>query len=188
MMNISKEELSRKIVQYIASEINAMDCVGDLKFNITPKEKQKHYRDWAQQALYMITDAANERYIYIGQFDGSSKPNPGAMKIGGYIKNLRNMRETLYTFSLDKGEGTNNRAEYLALIELLEMAIRKGIKRFNIYGDSKLAVMQVNGKWKANAAMAPYRDQVLQLLEGFDHCSLSYIPRAFNAEADLLTR
>ncbi len=49
MMNISKEELSRKIVQYIASEINAMDCVGDLKFNITPKEKQKHYRDWAQQ-------------------------------------------------------------------------------------------------------------------------------------------
>jgi ribonuclease HI len=98
------------------------------------------------------------------------------------------MSKTIYSFSILLDYGTNNRAEYLALIQLLEMAIKKGIKRMNIYGDSKLAVMQVNHKWKANKDMAPLRDQVLKLLNNFDHWSLSHILRDLNAEADLLTR
>jgi len=187
-LNISEKELARKIVQHIASELSAMNSLGDLKWYITNQEKQKHFRRWAEQTMYFIENAIDEKYPYIGHFDGSSKPNPGIMKIGGNIKNLRDTNRTIYSFSIGLDYGTNNRAEYLALIELLEIAIKKGIKRMDIYGDSKLAVMQVNHKWKANKDMAPLRDQVLKLLEQFDRWSLSHVKRELNSEADLLTR
>jgi ribonuclease HI len=187
-MNLTEKELAKKIVQHIASELNAMNSLGDLKWFITHQDRQKHFRKWAEQTMNFIKNSADEKFVYVGHFDGSSKPNPGIMKIGGNIKNLRDMSTAIYSFSILLDYGTNNRAEYLALIELLEMGIKKGIKRMNIYGDSKLAVMQVNHKWKANKDMAPLRDQVLKLLNNFDHWSLSHVPRALNSEADLLTR
>lgn len=187
-MNISEKQLARDIIQHVVNDLNVLFTEGDMKWIIPMAERQAHYRDWAEMAMNKIYDALDEGHTFVGQFDGSAKPNPGLMKIGGYIKNLKNMDRTIYSFSLDKGHGTNNRAEYLALIELLESSITKGIKRINIYGDSKLAVMQVNRKWKANKDMGPLRDQVCQLLEGFDHWSLSHVPRALNSEADSLTR
>ena len=187
-MNISEKQLARNIIQHVVNDLNVLQTEGDMKWNIPMKERQAQYREWAEMAMKKLIDANDVECIYVGQFDGSAKPNPGLMKIGGYIKNLKHMDRNMYTFSLDKGEGTNNRAEYLALITLLETAISKGIKRMNIYGDSNLAVMQVNGKWKANKDMGPLRDQVLDLLEFFDHWSLSHVPRALNSEADALTR
>ena len=187
-MNITEQELARKIVQHIASEINAMVCLGDLKWNISHEVKQTRYREWALSVMHLIEDANDETCVYVGQFDGSAVPNPGVMKIGGHIKTLKDMKTPKWSFSIGLGDGTNNRAEYLALIELLEIAIKKGIKRMNIYGDSNLVVMQVNGKWKANKTMAPLRDKAIQLLSNFDHWSLSHVPRAMNSEADALTR
>ena len=187
-MSIKEKEVATKIVQYIAGELNKMNSLGDLKWFITHQERQKHFRKWAEQAMHFITNSMDKKFVYVGHFDGSSKPNPGIMKIGGNIKNLRDMSTTIYSFSILLDYGTNNRAEYLALIELLEMAIKKDIKRMNIYGDSKLAVMQVNHKWKANKDMTPLRDQAIKLLEQFDHWSLSHVKRELNSEADLLTR
>ena len=187
-MNISKKKLALQIVQHIASELGAMQDLGDVDFNISRSDIQANYRNWAQQTLTFITDAIDKDCVFVGQFDGSAKPNPGEMKIGGYIKNLKDMDKPLYSFSLDKGYGTNNRAEYMALIKLLEVAIERGVKRINIYGDSNLAVQQVNGKWKANKDMAPLRDQAIRLLKNFEHWSLSHVVRSLNAEADLLTR
>ena len=187
-MNITEQELARKIVQHIVSELNAMTCLGDLKWNIDHEEKQKNFREWAKHTMHTIEDANDEAVTYVGQFDGSAIPNPGKMKIGGHIKTLKDMQTPLWTFSIGLGDGTNNRAEYLALIELLEIAIKKGVKRMNIYGDSNLVVMQVTRKWKANKLMAPLRDKAIQLLSNFDHWSISHVPRALNSEADALTR
>ena len=187
-MNLTEKEVARKIVQRIADDLAILEMNNGLKWHITKNERQTIYREWAQSALNIITNAVDDQCVYVGQFDGSAKPNPGEMKIGGYIKNLKDMDKILYSFSLYKGYGTNNRAEYMGLIELISTALSKGIKRINIYGDSKLAVMQVNRKWKANKDMGPLRDQVLQLLEGFDDWSLSHVPRDLNSEADLLTR
>ncbi len=187
-MNLSKKQLAKDIVQHIVTELSALESLGELTWNIPKDKRQANFRSWAEMAMKKITGATDEKQIYIGQFDGSAKPNPGIMKIGGHIKDSKDMNSILYSFSIGLGEGTNNRAEYLALIELLEIAIRKGIKRMHISGDSKLAVMQVNLKWKANKDMAPLRDQVLQLLKKFDHWSLIHVPRALNVEADSLTR
>ena len=187
-MNLSEQELAKKIVQHIATDLLTMESEGDIKFNMSHLNRQIRYRRWAEYVFHLLEDDVDEQCVYVGQFDGSAKPNPGIMKIGGHIKNLKDMETTLWSFSIGLGEGTNNRAEYLALIELLEIAIKKGIRKINIYGDSDLAVKQVNGKWKANKTMAPLRDKAIQLLSNFDHWSLSHVPRALNSEADALTR
>ena len=187
-MNITEKELARRIVQHIVNELEALRSFGDLEWKINPEDKNNHFRSWAEMTMKTIVQAKSPEMIYVGQFDGSAKPNPGEMKIGGYIKSLANMDKKLFSFSLDRGQGTNNKAEYLALIFLIESAINRGIKRINIYGDSKLAIMQVNGKWKANKNMAPLRDKAIQLLKQFDHWSLSHVPRSLNSEADSLTR
>ena len=186
----SKKEVSRKIVQYIKDELYSLENKGIITWSFSPIQRQDYFRDWAVKAMQILCESCEEKQdeVFVGQFDGSAKPNPGIMKIGGHIKNLKDMDTALYSFSIGLGIGTNNQAEYLALIELLEIGIKKGIKRINIYGDSNLAVMQVNGKWKANKAMAPFRDQVLQLLKKFDHWTLSHVPRELNSEADSLTR
>jgi len=126
------------------------------------------------------------KYPYKGYFDGSSKPNPGMMKVGGYIENPDGRRITeIYS---NEGYGTNNRAEYLAITFILQEAIDLGIREIEIYGDSKLVVNQVNGIWKSNKDMTPYKLEVQSLLESFDKWSLSWIKRELNSEADALTR
>ena len=84
--------------------------------------------------------------------------------------------------------GTNNEAEYLALIELLNSAIEYGVKKIRIYGDSNLVVSQVNGNWKANKKMILFKNRVEQLLKNFNEWSITYIPREQNKVADSLTR
>ena len=133
----------------------------------------------------MVTFIYN--YNYIGYFDGSSKPNPGIMRIGGFIKDSKSGKK-LYSFSENKGEGTNNVAEYLAIIRLLELAIKNGINNLKIMGDSKLVVMHVKGKWKANQKMRPLRDKVKTLLKQFNSWELTHVVKALNSEADSLTK
>jgi len=129
----------------------------------------------------------NLKELFIGHFDGSSIPNPGEMSIGGKITNEENF--TICTYSKALGHGTNNRAEYLSLIELLKKAKDKEIKRIIIKGDSLLVVNQVNGLWGAkNSEMKRLKFEVLNLLEGFDEWKLEHVYRENNKEADSLTR
>ena len=123
---------------------------------------------------------------YKAWFDGSSKPNPGIMTIGGYI--VDDIGKTLYEFSSEIGEGTNNQAEYLAFINVVEKLREKGIKNVLIQGDSALVVNQVNRKWKTkNPNMKKLRNLALELLEGIDW-ELTHVRREENTRADLLTR
>lgn len=123
---------------------------------------------------------------YKAFFDGSSKPNPGEMTIGGFIEDQNG--ERICGFRMGMGSGTNNVAEYLAIIEVLEEAIRQGIRRIEIFGDSQLVVNQVNNKWKSNQSMTPYKEKVQKLLSKFNKWSLTHIKRELNSEADFLTR
>ena len=46
------------------------------------------------------------------------------------------------------GEGTNNTAEYQALILGLTTAYESGVTEVRVFGDSMVVVEQVNGRWK----------------------------------------
>jgi len=125
--------------------------------------------------------------IFVGHFDGSSVPNPGEMTIGGKITDKDG--NTVCTYSRSLGQGTNNIAEYLSLVELIQYAREKGIKNIIIRGDSQLVVNQVNGAWKAkDPKMKMLRNEVLASLQFFDRWKLEHVKREFNKEADNLTR
>jgi ribonuclease HI len=125
--------------------------------------------------------------FYKGYFDGSSKPNPGIMKIGGFIKSPDISIINQYSATL--GHGTNNEAEYLSFIRLLDNALDLGIRKIELYGDSALVVNQVNRTWKAkDKRMKAFRDEALSKLAKFHEWRLEHIKRDLNTEADFLTR
>ena len=79
------------------------------------------------------------------KIDGSCFPNPGNMAIGIVIyKN----GELLQQISETIGYGTNNIAEYKALIRGLEEIKKLNPERADIYCDSQLVVKQLNGEFK----------------------------------------
>jgi ribonuclease HI len=123
---------------------------------------------------------------YKGWFDGSAKPNPGIMKIGGYIEDENG--KIIYKFSTELGDGTNNRAEYLALYSLCTILEQYQIEEIDIQGDSQLVVNQVNGEWKCkDPQLRAFKDGILYLLQGLKW-TLTHVYRENNKEADSLTR
>ncbi len=126
--------------------------------------------------------------LYEGYFDGSAAPNPGQMKIGGFIRRVSD-KEIIHKFSIDLGHGTNNEAEYLSLIQLCDPLEKLGIEKIKIYGDSQLVVNQVTGQWKArDPRMESFKITVLDLLKPIPDWTLSHVKRGMNMEADSLTR
>jgi ribonuclease HI len=126
--------------------------------------------------------------LFEGYFDGSATPNPGQMKIGGFIRRVSDKVE-VHSYSIDLGYGTNNEAEYSSLIELCENLKPLGVEKINIYGDSQLVVNQVNGLWQArDKRMQVFKSNVLQLLSSVPDWTLQHVRRGMNMEADSLTR
>jgi len=122
---------------------------------------------------------------YIGAFDGGSTPNPGDMKIGGFIK-LHD--KTIFRYSDSIGYGTNNIAEYASLLKLVKKVRELGIENIYIQGDSQLVINQVNGLWKAkDPRMRQYRDRVIAVLKHIKKWEIKHVVRKYNAEADSLT-
>ena len=119
-------------------------------------------------------------------FDGSASPNPGVMKIGGYIKNGNNI---LFKFSKYKGHGTNSESEYLALIEVLKNIVKLGIKQVEVFGDSQLIINQINGVYKIKKdSMKHLSGKVKLLLKQIPDWKLSWVERSKNKEADALSK
>ncbi|VFQ64977.1 unnamed protein product [Cuscuta campestris] len=84
---------------------------------------------------------------------------------------------------------TNNEAEYEALARGLRLAQALKISRVSIRSDSSLIVGQVTGNMEAREGrMTQYKDLVLALLKGFEEFKIAQIPRAENADADLLSK
>lgn len=125
---------------------------------------------------------------YEAYFDGSAKPNPGEMMIGGLIKESSS-GETIHQYSKEIGNGTNNEAEYSSLLNLLDDLIEMNIQEVTIYGDSALVVNQVNRKWKCkDDRMKALCNKARQMLSLIPKWRLEHVKRGYNKEADSLTR
>ena len=110
--------------------------------------------------------------IYV---DGGARPNPGSM-IGCVL--VEGCSPEIFRF----GSGTNNRAEYLALIEALKIARKMRVK-VRILTDSLLVYKQVYGFWNISENQDLHQ-KALKLLEG--HISLEWISRKFNLAGKVL--
>jgi ribonuclease HI len=121
-------------------------------------------------------------------FDGLCEPvNPGGHCCYGYIIQREDGPPISGTGTV--GRGTNNKAEYTALIEALKSAAKAGISRVEVHGDSLLVVNQVRGLWEVRSdSIRPLWELAAKLARGFEKFNITWIPREQNTEADRLSR
>ncbi len=121
-----------------------------------------------------------------GWFDGSALPNPGRLGMGGVL--VGPLGETV-EISIAAGIGDSSAAEYLALIALLEAALREGAADAVIYGDSRVVIEDVSASENAGIrSLAHHAARVRSLIAQIGDVRLQWIPRARNARADALSR
>jgi ribonuclease HI len=120
--------------------------------------------------------------VYDIVFDGGSLGNPGKgygsyeITSGGAIVDRR--EELQYGDAI-----TNNQAEYMTLIRSLEwlqqsLGPNAAGASVQVYGDSKLVIMQSLGKWKVNnEGLRPLNQRVKDLMASFGKVTLNWHAR-----------
>lgn len=117
--------------------------------------------------------------------DGGCRHNPGPAAIGVLIQDTSGA--TVRTISHYIGHGTNNQAEYRAVIAGLKEAQVLGATSVEVRSDSQLIVEQLNGRYKVkDAVLKPLFLEACNLSRLFQNFRIGYIPRTMNREADRL--
>lgn len=123
--------------------------------------------------------------------DGGSRGNPGSLAVGFVFCNENN--EIFKKYSEYLGQGTNNEAEYQAVIAALEKFKALFGKKLaessdiEIKSDSELMVSQVNGKYKIlDPKIQQLFIELWNLRLDFKRIKFTLIPREKNKEADRL--
>lgn len=109
-------------------------------------------------------------------FDGGCHPNPGQMDIALIFKGDYNDR--LYQ---DLSYGTNNIAEWYAILAGLEIALNEQIEVLEVVGDSELVIKQINGEYRVkNKELKSIFDKCDFLRKSFKTITFNHIPREQN--------
>ena len=120
----------------------------------------------------------------VAYIDGGARGNPGPAGAGVHLELGGNPLQGLYKFL---GERTNNYAEYSALLQALEFALKRNFKELDVYSDSQLLVRQILGQYRVkNPALEVLHRQARELIQQLDHFSIRHVPREQNGKADAL--
>ena len=84
--------------------------------------------------------------MYKVYFDGASRSNPGPASYGVTLIDLNG--KEIDTDKKFIGNATNNVAEYMGAIAAVNIAIKHGIKKIIVLGDSNLVIKQITNEWK----------------------------------------
>ncbi len=97
--------------------------------------------------------------------------------------------ETKAKVSKNAGEGTNNTAEYKAVINGLKKALEFNEDKVKIFSDSELIVKQLNGEYKIKQPhLIELWEEVQEVSKKFDEVEYEWIPREKNWVADKLAK
>src|SRR3990170_2647056 len=103
--------------------------------------------------------------------DGASRGNPGPAGIGIVVKDPTG--RVVSEISEFIGRGTNNVAEYRALIRALEEAATLGARSVVVRSDSELLVRQLTGEYKVKSPdLSPLHLETHRLLKAFPKASV----------------
>lgn len=124
------------------------------------------------------------------RFDGAS-PNPGPMGVG-YTLALEKSEEQggsriLVRVGAPVGQGTNNEAEYHALLAGMRHALKLGMWNLRVISDSLLVVNQTAGTWKTRGKLVKLRDEAWNLSRLFTSLTIEHAYREENTVADELS-
>ncbi|KAL2242652.1 UNVERIFIED_CONTAM: Retrovirus-related Pol polyprotein from transposon [Sesamum indicum] len=117
--------------------------------------------------------------------DGSS--NAGNGRIGILIQGPENIEiEVVARLSFPV---TNNEAEYEALIMGLELSLEAGAKDLEVFTDSQLVALQIEGTYETREErMILYHTKAKSIMSKFNKCQVHQIPRHENDRADSLSK
>lgn len=125
-------------------------------------------------------EVANSATVYV---DGSSRGNPGPSGIGYRI--VGGDGQVLAEGGEFIGFATSRVAEYYALKEGCEQAIRLGLKSVRFVSDNLMMVNQMKGVYKVkNQDILPIYDSIQKLLSNFEACAFMHVAREQNMRAD----
>jgi ribonuclease HI len=112
--------------------------------------------------------------------DGGSRGNPGDAGIGVYFPGTVRIAEYL-------GAGTNNFAEYSALLTALRFAVFSRCEELEVFADSELVVKQIKGEYQVkNEGIRVLYESALRWITFIPRFSISHVRRENNKEADSL--
>ncbi len=118
-------------------------------------------------------------------FDGACRGNPGPMAIGVVL--MENGKK-LGELSKYLGIGTNNIAEWNALIEGLKLAIAHECRELEVRGDSQLVIKQISGQYRVKSDnLIPLFNEAKKLCCNFKEIDFKWIKREDNAHTDTLS-
>lgn len=126
-------------------------------------------------------------------FDGACFPqNPGGIMGIGAIVMRKDEVLLKHSESIEANEkNTNNVAEYLSLIQILQFLLKNNLQaeKISVRGDSMLVVNQMKGKWRMKqGAYLAYAKEARELMSKFTNLSINWIPREENEVADELSK
>jgi ribonuclease HI len=115
--------------------------------------------------------------------DGGARGNPGPASGAAILFDTSG--NEVFSKSEYFGVGTNNQAEYKALLlGLRECSLRK-VETLSCFLDSELVVKQLNKEYKVkDPVLLELFADIQQMLPGFKQVTFTHIPRAQNKLAD----
>jgi ribonuclease HI len=119
----------------------------------------------------------------VAYVDGGSLGNPGPAGIGVVIDDRQGQKIRIAKWI---GRQDNNVAEYLALLEALQCALRLRARAIHVYSDSQVVVRQMTGQYSCRSARLYSLHWTCRKLSRSLDFSISYVPREFNREANAL--
>jgi ribonuclease HI/exonuclease III len=116
-------------------------------------------------------------------FDGASKGNPGEAGGGGIL--LEPNGSTKLTYAWGLGYASNNQAEFLALWQGINQALKLGINKIKIAGDSKQVIDAINlNKPPMDMRLAQLHKKICILLDQIQEYKVYHVLRDLNRDAD----
>jgi len=117
--------------------------------------------------------------------DGASRGNPGPSSFGWTL--VDESGKCVGEAGKKLPDGTNNIAEYEAMVAGLQAAIELGIRQLVVRADSELVIRQVTGRYKVKSpGLIPLYQKVRELSGRFDRIAFEHVPREQNKRADAL--
>lgn len=117
----------------------------------------------------------------VAYVDGGSLGSPGSAGIGVIIEGSDGRKIRIAKWI---GRQDNNVAEYVALLEALQLAITLGAETLHVYSDSEVVVRQMNGEYACRSPRLHSLNWVCRKLARSLQFSISHVRRELNTEAN----
>src|ERR1700733_10342915 len=119
----------------------------------------------------------------VAHVDGGSLGNPGPSGIGVVLDRSEGPTIRIARWI---GRQDNNVAEYVALLEALQCAMKLKARKLHVYSDSEVVVRQMNGDYTCRSPRLYSLNWICRKLAKSLEFSISHVRREFNAEANRL--